>query len=311
MRDLEYINCNLCGEDNFKIIYSHNEKKIVKCKNCGLFYRNPRLRENINREFYSYKYYEEIFSARINIFKNILNRLQKETVTGTRNLLDVGCGQGHFLKLAKDLGWQVEGVELAQSACRFARDRFGIEIKNKDLKGADFPEDYFDAITLLNVLDHLLDPLGTLKEIYRILKPKGILVIRVRNINFHLFAYRIFLPFSYLIKNKALLDPFFDHNYWFSRKSTEKIFQIDPCVDHNYGFSEKTTKKILQKEEFRKIKIYNSLLSISNHCKSFKIFNEYLVNIFKRTYFIFSQLIYLSSFGRHTIGSSLLVWARK
>jgi len=293
----ELVNCNLCGSNDLGDVCSYGKIKIVRCKKCGLIYRNPRSKEDMNREFYSFDYYgehkgieERISSARIGLFQNILSRLQKEVRGDSRRILDVGCGQGQFLKLAKDSGWEVEGVELAKSACGYARKKFGIEVRNEDLKEAVFPDAYFDIVTLWNVLDHLLDPLDALKEIYRILKPGGILVSRVPNVGFHLFVHGIFSSLPAGIKSGNLRDP---------------------SIIINYGFSKSTISGLLEEAGFRKIRVYNSPLSYGDPYKSFKIFKDYTTNILKKAYFILSQAVYYLSFGKCRMGTSLLAWAEK
>jgi len=254
------------------------------------------MKGSLNREFYSFDYYgeyegieEKISSARIGLFKNILSQLQKEKSRHSRRILDVGCGQGHFLKLAKDSGWKVEGAELAKSACEYARQKFGIEIKNKDLKEALFPDAYFDVVTLWNVLDHLLDPLDTLKEIYRILKPEGILVIRVPNVSFHLFIHGMFSLLPAGIKSGKLRDP---------------------SIIINYGFSKSTISGLLEAAGFRKIKVYNSPLSHGDPYKLFKI-SERLTSTVKGIVYLISKFIFYLSAKKYLAGSSILVSARK
>lgn len=297
MKELEYISCNFCGQDNAEFICSYDGVRIVKCKNCGLIYRNPRIKENQIKKFYNTNYYgsyynrgldQKISQARTRLFKKVLSELRNKTKG--RRLLDVGCGQGHFLNMAKENGWEVQGVEFAESACRYARENFGLEIINKELKDANFASGYFDAVTLWNVLDHLLDPLGTLCEIYRVLKPKGILVIRIPNVCLHLFMRKIFSLLLFSLRSNKFRGPF---------------------VIHNYGFNNKTIKNILQKGYFREVKVYNSPLSHGDPYKSFKIFEDFTINILKSTYFIFVQFVYYLSLGKYTMGISLLVWARK
>jgi len=294
----ELVDCILCKSNDFKEICSYDHIKIVKCKTCGLIYRNPRFKENLNREFYSYDYYgsykdteERVSLARGCLFRNALDRLHKKiTSDSKKTLLDVGCGQGHFLKLAKDLSWEVEGVELSKAACEYAKEKFDIDIKNKDLREVNFPDCYFDTITLWNVLDHLLYPIDILREIYRVLKPEGILVIRVPNVKFHFFIHKLFSLFQVDTKSDGLRDP---------------------SIIVNFGFSKKTIKKVLKKVDFQKIKAFNSILSSGDPYRSMDVFSDRLVNLFKKAYWMFSQVIFYITFGKVLTGSSLLVYARK
>jgi ubiquinone/menaquinone biosynthesis C-methylase UbiE len=251
----------------------------------------------MNREFYSLDYYgeyegmeERISNARLGLFRKVLLQLDKEVKTKSRRLLDVGCGQGHFLKMAQDAGWQVEGVELAKSVCDYAQKNFGIGVINKNLEEANFGQNFFDCITLWNVLDHLLDPLVTLKEVKRILKPQGILLIRVPNVNFHLFIHKLLtlLPTNNRYKEIRGLS-----------------------VITNYGFSNRTIKQILAKAGFKKIEVNNSPLSFGDPYRSCSVFNELTINLIKNCFFILARLIFYLSFRLLFLGSSLLIYARK
>jgi SAM-dependent methyltransferase len=83
---------------------------------------------------------------------------------------------------ARQQGWESEGVELAPHLSGLARER-GFTVKTGTLEDAHYPDATFDAATLLDVIEHLEDPLGTLGEIHRILRPSGILVIETPNWN--------------------------------------------------------------------------------------------------------------------------------
>jgi SAM-dependent methyltransferase len=96
-------------------------------------------------------------------------------------ILDVGCGVGHFLNGMKRRGWQVFGTEVSEEAAAYARERFDLEVFVGPLEQAEFPAACFDAVTLWHVLEHLHDPLATLREINRLLKNDGLLVFAIPN----------------------------------------------------------------------------------------------------------------------------------
>lgn len=97
-------------------------------------------------------------------------------------LLDVGCGNGEFLVRMRALGWEVTGIEPDEAAVRVARERFGLCVKEGTIKEAGFAKDTFDAITLNHVIEHLCDPISTLRGCGRLLKPGGKLVIATPNV---------------------------------------------------------------------------------------------------------------------------------
>ena len=105
-------------------------------------------------------------------------------------LLDIGCGNGSFLTKMRQLGWSVVGVEPDEKAVSIAREKLGLEIFQGSLEEAEFPEGYFDAITMNHVIEHVLDPIGLLKECHRVLRPGGELIVvtpNIRSLGQHIF----------------------------------------------------------------------------------------------------------------------------
>ena len=97
-------------------------------------------------------------------------------------LVDIGCGNGAFLARARTLGWDVAGIEPDPAAAQIARERFGLAILAPTLEEARLAPGSVDAISLSHVVEHLLDPLATLQECARVLKPGGRLVLATPNI---------------------------------------------------------------------------------------------------------------------------------
>ena len=97
-------------------------------------------------------------------------------------LLDIGCGSGAFLAKMSELGWDAVGVEFDKQAIKVAREHFGLNVYEGTLKEVGFFDNEFDALTINHVIEHFYNPITTLKECYRILKPKGKLVVITPNI---------------------------------------------------------------------------------------------------------------------------------
>ena len=103
-------------------------------------------------------------------------------------LLDIGTGTGYFPDRLQKAGWTVTAIEKSASARAFARDRFGLEALPAEAFG-QLPAASFDVITLWHVLEHLEALNGTWEQLYRLLKPDGVLVIAVPNPNSYDAAY--------------------------------------------------------------------------------------------------------------------------
>jgi SAM-dependent methyltransferase len=99
---------------------------------------------------------------------------------GPQRVLDIGCGSGHAMELLSSLGWDAVGVEFDPQAAEVGRSK-GLTIFDGDVSAQGFAGDSFDAVVLSHVIEHLPQPLATLREIHRLLKPGGRLVMLTPN----------------------------------------------------------------------------------------------------------------------------------
>lgn len=97
-------------------------------------------------------------------------------------LLDVGCGNGEFLNIAKGLGYSVVGLEFDAHSAQLTRSE-GFEVVEKPIPGSGMRPGSFGQITLNHVIEHLHDPVGALAEIYDLLRPGGRVWIKTPNID--------------------------------------------------------------------------------------------------------------------------------
>lgn len=125
---------------------------------------------------------DRVLAPRTKLFASILDRLQSLRPPG--RLLDLGCGGGHLLVEAGQRDWRPLGTDLSHQACINAR-RAGAPAVQAETAAIPFQDGSVEGVSLINVLDHVLDPLGTLREVHRVLVPGGHLVIRVPNAAFH------------------------------------------------------------------------------------------------------------------------------
>jgi SAM-dependent methyltransferase len=96
-------------------------------------------------------------------------------------LLDVGCALGFMLQEAKAAGWKPIGVEASSFAAGYAEEHTGCPVYPGTLQQAQFESDSFDVVTLTDVIEHLANPLELANEIFRILRPGGVLFLTTPN----------------------------------------------------------------------------------------------------------------------------------
>ena len=239
--------CNLCGKNDYKILEEDKGPfKIVRCNYCSSVYVTPLPPKEFIEEYYSLNYYIELEQQLPKTLKVWQERLKLvESFQKKGILLDVGCGIGSFLSLARNNGWEVYGTEISKEICNYIKERLGLEVYNGRLQDADYPDEYFDVVTFWHVLEHMQDPLEALKVANRILKKDGLFVVATPNVNNYI--YKI-LYLSAKIKNK----PFFLSGFGERNKEL-----------HFYYFSPVTIKEILQKAGFNVFLLRSDISGIS------------------------------------------------
>ena len=116
-------------------------------------------------------------------FKIVLDLLKKEIKGKSKlRLLDIGSRDGYLLEKAKELGFEAEGLDISKKWAEFCKKRgFKVVVANLEKK-MPFKDSYFDAVTILYVIEHVADSEFVIKEVIRVLKKDGILVIATPNL---------------------------------------------------------------------------------------------------------------------------------
>jgi 2-polyprenyl-3-methyl-5-hydroxy-6-metoxy-1,4-benzoquinol methylase len=167
------------------------EFRLVQCKHCGLMYLNPQPTAH---ELGAY--YPKDYEAHVGTRKRSLGWLRRldysygiekryraiMRYSAIGRMLDVGCGTGAFLDGMRERGWQVAGVEPSARAAAYAGEELGLEIQNTTLEAAKLEPASLDLVTMWNVLEHLSDPQQCLNRIREALRPGGLLVFAVPNV---------------------------------------------------------------------------------------------------------------------------------
>lgn len=188
--------CPYCrGRDVFTK-YRVGEHRILRCKKCTLMWLYPHQRLDDLHEVYDesyfqnanffdgtsnlygyYDYFEERFMKQ-SAYQGLLRNIKKDLETfecGKSRFLDIGCGLGYLLDVAHDEGFQVKGVEFNKVAAERLRSKYVFPVYSGDV--LDFKDEPFDVITLMDVIEHFLDPMQCLAHIRDLVKPGGLLVL--------------------------------------------------------------------------------------------------------------------------------------
>ena len=143
----------------------------------------------------------------------------------TRKILDVGCGEGFFLKLIKEkTGAETWGIEVEMEVADKAKDKVDNILigKVEDVLNL-IPNDYFDCITFNDVLEHLLEPTDVLIMLKSKLSEKGIIISSVPNVRYFYNLHELIIKKDWDYKNSGILDS--THFRFFTKKSMKRMFE--------------------------------------------------------------------------------------
>lgn len=221
----------------------------AKCESCGVVYQCPMpglekiasfypeqydpyrpkvgkeknpLEKSVLRSTYGFHHLHSILP---DWFGKLMGKFAyKDSIpfTSGGRLLDIGCGGGKFLLSMKKLGWESEGVEFNQSACETCR-QLGLKVFHGELAETGIADESFHVVTARHVIEHIPEPLSFVAEIFRILKPGGLMVLKTPN-------------------SRALARNWFGTN-WFPNEVPRHLVLYSPSnlrlLAEKQGFSEK------------------------------------------------------------------------
>ncbi|MEC1305745.1 MULTISPECIES: class I SAM-dependent methyltransferase [Lysinibacillus] len=238
--------CYLCKNKNLKLrhprVRDNKDLSVLECMDCGLVFLESF--SHISDEFY-----EEsgMLDGKVNLsiyrkksYKDDLRRCEdlRDKMIG-KTILDFGCGAGGFLNLMKQYADKCVGIELDNTIRNSLNEEGIICFKStKEIK------DKFDFITLFHVVEHLTDPIETLKELREYLNPNGVIIIEVPNADdalLTLYNCEEFKDFTYwschtILYNSATLKLLLNKSGY--SNITVKQFQRYPLSNHLYWLSQ-------------------------------------------------------------------------
>lgn len=174
------------------------------------------------------------------LLKNVMHKKILDYHTGGK-ILDIGCNNGLFLHILKNIGWDVSGVEVNAQAAK-AANSLGLNCFCGYLADAKYPDHTFDVVRVYHVLEHVYSPWELLVEIKRILKPRGCVYLEIPNQR----------SFSFFILKHV----------WHGREG------------HLYAFSPATFQKLCDKAGFR-VEKSSVQSSVAKFCADLKIWSQY------------------------------------
>lgn len=221
------VHCPACRSARRTVRLERFGRKVMQCLDCDVGYMDafPADVEDV----YSQTVYLE--SHEVNYLQNVDYRKKRFAMErldiirrhlrkppSQARLLDVGCGTGWFLEVAKEKGFLVSGQEIGKQLAEYTSKKLGARIHTVPL--AELPKsEVFDVITLFDVLEHVTDPRAVLKALRDHLNPGGIGVIFTPNLDS--------VGIGILRERSSLIMPA-EHLFYFTPASLRRIIEETP-----------------------------------------------------------------------------------
>ena len=187
--------CPLCASPRIKHKYSINSYELHFdtdcCMDCGFIFMNPPLTGETIKSFYTEQYYSgkanysyiderRIWKFSSYVWDKRINVIHRYIKNG--NFLDVGSSFGGLMESAGKY-FSPYGIEISDYSASYSREKFGDRIHHGTLEDHPFSRGFFSVITMIELIEHLENPLSAIRECYSLLAEKGLLVIQTANMD--------------------------------------------------------------------------------------------------------------------------------
>ena len=185
--------CLICNSTNVTLSNRLPYFDVMKCLNCEVLFTNKFPTSKKIIDIYSENYYspwtdsagtipKSVELMKKKTFKAYLNLLPRYIKLKRKKLLDIGCATGFLLETAREKGCDCWGVELNPFGAKESSKKFPKKIFNGILENSKFKNDFFDIVTMIDLIEHTQNPLAVMKEVRRITKKGGYVLMVTPNV---------------------------------------------------------------------------------------------------------------------------------
>ncbi|MCH2186899.1 class I SAM-dependent methyltransferase [Myxococcota bacterium] len=189
--------CLICAAENPSRRYSITRFEVLTCRQCEQIFLDPLLEPDEVRDlfsslytvgegsvpelkdYYSYCFEDDPENPLVQQYEAWLD--QVEAVRPPGRVLDIGCGTGLFLAVARRRGWDPFGIDESQEATEHARNHFGLDPWVGEFEAFVESDETFDLVTGWDVIEHSRDPVGLMRGAHSRLKPEGVVALSTPN----------------------------------------------------------------------------------------------------------------------------------
>ena len=225
-------NCRVCHQP-LKFIKNLQGNRIAvpiplyACYNCHTMFTHPK-EFMAQRQFddFDMDWYLKRKPKAQNKITNVLHKMTKMSIKHEGKFLDIGCGLGYSMEVAKNYGYETFGVEPLVAAANHAIDELHLNVKKGFFDPKDYPANSFDLIWLDQVLEHVYEPDKLFADIITILKPGGIFFLGLPNVD---WMWLLLTQAKLTPKINVFNDPE-EHINYYQRKSIEYLSKQNGVV---------------------------------------------------------------------------------
>ncbi len=175
--------CPLCGAQRLRVLKPYTAHHLAKCRSCGFVFSNiTPTPEELNALYHEYFYGVNNFVSPITLERYRAVVKGFERYRKNNRLLDVGCGNGQLLSVARDTGWECYGLDVSQMAVQLCHEQ-GFTVFEGTLATVEKRIPECDVVVSVEVLEHLNTPVEELQQMHRLLRPGGLLYLTTPNFN--------------------------------------------------------------------------------------------------------------------------------
>ncbi|HCN08505.1 MAG TPA: hypothetical protein DIT01_11275 [Lentisphaeria bacterium] len=209
--------CLLCNKE-VPVRFTHADRRFMVCGDCNFGFYDRDVAADVAAHFTTFQYdHDPDEILRHSGWKRAIEDIRALKPDGV--FVDIGCQFGEFLRALAPYPYERVGLEISTACIEYLKaNNLADTIYDRDLLALDVADESWDIVTMWNVLDLLLQPLETLQRLQRILKPDGLLVIRLPNLSFH-------LPVKKLCNTLHIRDPSVLHDTMYSVRSLRLILE--------------------------------------------------------------------------------------
>ena len=248
--------CPLCREHQRQKLFAIKGSSVFQCSVCGLRYIDPCLSPDSMKTAYESEKHLSSFhgfhegyyeygnltgeSKTLTDFKHALELLERFLPKeGSRTIFDVGFGNGFFLAVAKQRGWQVHGNDSSLKNTELAHQKFGLTLSCSSFEDYENQGARYDALSFWDVIEHLPDPHKFLKKTHEMLKPGGFLLIGIPNDRSMLSAISSLLYRTSFGRLRKGIDStyFLEHVCYYNLKTISDLLSRNGFVLRDYFFT--------------------------------------------------------------------------